>query len=138
MTKIDKIYQILIDIVETYLPTIYTKADTEDFERIPAIGFGLPVIEKHLLELSESQKVNIDIPVVIVDAGANPLITLNVVKIYEDFYKYFHLYIDSYLTTNGISYDVWELSTFQPLNVPINDKTFKGLSGTVSFRIKLE
>lgn len=138
MTKIDKLYQILETIVETYMPTIYTKSDTDDFERIPAIGFGVPIIERFNQELSETKKVNIDIPVVIVDAGANPLVTLNVVKIYEDFAKYFQLYIDSYLTTNGISCDVWEIDTFQPLNLPVNDKSIKGLSGTVSFRIKLE
>jgi len=77
VTQIDQIYGILIDIATDL--GYFSKADTNFFETHPAIGFGTLSIENSP-ELGENGRVNIDIPVVLVDAGLDPLVNVKVAK----------------------------------------------------------
>ena len=130
------LYNMLLTMVQTEMSSdIYSKADTTRFERIPAIGFGIPVIEQ-ANDMSQMDKINIDIPVVIQDGGANPMVTISLVEIYEQFKETVNSKLDSYIDSNDLDVDIWELDQFRSQPDPY-DTEMRGLGGTISFRLSL-
>ena len=135
MTSIPKIYQALLDLVSDNMPTLYTKADVADFERIPAIGFG--IVSVHELEvIGGATKVKVTIPVVIVDSGTQPLVSVNLSDIYETFRTEFNTKIIGYLTSYGITADSIVFGEdFNPTPYSGVDESIRALGGEVSFII---
>lgn len=137
MTSIPKIYQALLDLVSDNIPTLYTKADVADFERIPAIGFGISSI--HEMEvIGGATRIRVTIPVVIVDSGTQPLVSVNLSDIYETFRTEFNANILGYLTSYGITPDsVIFGENFNPTPYSGVDETIRALGGEVSFIIRI-
>jgi len=134
VTQIDQIYGILIDIATDL--GYFSKADTNFFETHPAIGFGTLSIENSP-ELGENGRVNIDIPVVLVDAGLDPLVNVKVAKMYEEWRAAFFTNIKSHLTAAGIVCSIIEFGDYSPKTNNNEDIAETGLEGTVGFQLKI-
>ena len=134
VTQIDKIYTALIDIVTDM--GYFSKADTNFFEVHPAIGFG-PITVENVPELGEDGRVNIDIPVVIVDAGLDPLVNVKIAQMYEEFRLAFLTNIKSHLTTYGVVCSIIEFGNYNPRVNNNDDMAETGLEGTVGFQLTI-
>lgn len=133
-TKIDLIYTALINIAEDL--GYFSKADVDYFETHPAIGFGTVSIENSP-ELGENNRVNIDIPVVLVDAGLDPLVNVKVAQMYEEWRAAFFTNIESELTSAGVSVSIIDFGNYKPKIGNNEDISETGLEGTVGFQLLL-
>jgi len=134
VTKIDKIYTALMAIVGDI--GYFTSAQTSDFETHPAIGFGVPTIHNDP-QLGADNYVNVDIPVVIVDAGLTPLVNVNLAVMYEEWREAFLTNIMTELSTAGVSVEVVDFGEYDPRVQNDEDRAEVGLEGTVGFKLKL-
>ena len=136
--KIAQTYAVLMAIVTDKLK-IFTKADTKEFERIPAIGFGIPTI-RDVDAISNSNKVIVTVPVVIADAGINPQVNLYLADLYESLRLNIETYISSYLTTATLRTSIDSI-IFGPNfgEVPYNgtDPSIRCIGGEIEFIISL-
>jgi hypothetical protein len=133
-TQIDQLYTILINIATDL--GYFSKADTNYFETHPAIGFGTFTVENSP-ELGENDRVNIDIPVVLVDAGLDPLVNVKLAKMYEEWRDAFFTNISTELATAGITCNIIEFGDYNPKPSNNEDIAETGLEGTVGFQLKL-
>jgi hypothetical protein len=130
--QIAPIINILMSIVSNEMG-MFTKADTTDFEQIPAIGFGVPFINE-VPELSQTNKKDVEIPIVIVDAGTHPLVSITLTQIYEDLEDALKGNIENYLSAQNITVDAVDFGNFRPMPIS-QDTSQKGLEGSITFRI---
>ncbi|MCE7699685.1 MAG: hypothetical protein K8E24_013030 [Methanobacterium paludis] len=132
--KIESAYKALTELVTDKIG-IFTKTDVDSFETIPGIGFGLCTISSPDV-VSNRLTVQLEIPVRIVNEGAQSVTNITLTNIYEDFVAAIRLYLQSYMTSNGVNCSYIEIEQFNQM-VTMGDTLMKGLDGNLKIIIEV-
>lgn len=132
---ISDLYTSLLTVLRDNITGVLIKADTEEWESTPGLGLGVPNITE-VDELSQENKIDIDIPVVIIGAGTRQDVSYQIVQIYENMRSVLNTYLDAQFTTDGIQCEAAKIGNFQPLPIG-QDPAIRGLTGLLSFRLEL-
>lgn len=131
---ISQVYNCLCLVIRDKIGVL-AKTSTISFEAVPAVGFGLPIIDSPEV-ISNGAQVRIQVPVRIINEGDESLANLGLLDLYEDFVSNIKDYLPSYLTTNSIRCSFLEIGRFDPM-VGSPDSQMVGLDGNITLIIEV-